>query len=362
MRNETLALLYLALARHTTSSTPRLNDAPPLLLFLRSPSRHPLRRPPPPPPRWRPSSRLRGASGYCSRCQREHGIPTTPEALAAAADLASALEITGRLDFDAEAGVGGGVGGGGGGGGGGPDPRFSVRCLVEERGKMLGVLVATAPRAVVAAGGGPGVVVLRAFSGKLNGHWTVPGWAPALYATERFGGAPEDIPPFAELQRAVTDAMALEADLVARGDRGAAASAKLRRQDLSRRGMAVLRSAQVVRNYRGDRRTVERAFLAGKAKVPAGTGDCCATKLVAWAQSRGLRPTGIAEFYFGKRARDSTRVRENVWYDACEPRCRQVLGFMLCGLENELDVGISSVSQPFFTWSVPRKEDCDGLD
>ena len=291
------------------------------------------------------------ASGYCSRCRREHGIPTTPEALAAAADLASALEGTGRVDFDASEGSGGGG-----------DPRLGVRFLVEERGKMLGVLVATDPRAVAAGGGPDSTVVLRAFSGKLNGHWNVPGWAPALYATEEFGGAPEDIPHFAAAMAEVTDAMAHEADLAALGDRVAAASAKLRRQDLSRRGMAVLRSAQVVRNYRGDSRTLARAFLAGEDKMPTGTGDCCATKLVAWAQSRGLRPTGIAEFYFGKRARgDATRVRENVWYDACEPRCRNVLGFMLCGLEDDFDGGRSSFPQQFFTWNVPEKDNFDGL-
>ena len=318
-------------------------------------------------PRWLQMS----ASGYCSRCIREHGIPTTPEALVAAAELASALEGTGRVDFDAL--VAGCSGGGGGVVGGGEeveeeDPRLDVKFLVEERGKMLGVLVATDPRASSAAGGGGtggggAVVVLKAFSGKLNGHWNVPGWAPALYATEEYGGDPMDIPDFASAMADVTDAMALEADLAACGDGDAVATAatRLARRDLSRRGMAVLRTSQVVRNYRGESRTIAGAFLAGEAKMPTGTGDWCATKLVAWARSRGLRPTGIAEFYFGKRARgDATRVREHVWYDACEPRCRNVLGFMLCGLENDFDGGVSSVPQQFFTWNVPEKENFDG--
>jgi hypothetical protein len=312
------------------------------------------------------------ASGYCPRCVREHGIPTTPEALVAAAELASALVGTGRVDFDAF--VAGCSGGGGGVVGGGEeeeeeDPRLDVKFLVEGRGKMLGVLVATDPRAASSAAGGGGtggggaVVVLKAFSGKLNGHWNVPGWAPALYATEEYGGDPMDIPDFASAMADVTDAMALEADLAARGDGDAVATAaaRLARRDLSRRGMAVLRTSQVVRNYRGESRTIAGAFLAGEAKMPTGTGDCCATKLVAWARSRGLRPTGIAEFYFGKRARgDATRVREHVWYDACEPRCRNVLGFMLCGLENDFDGGVSSVPQQFFTWNVPEKENFDG--
>jgi hypothetical protein len=281
---------------------------------------------------------------------REHVIPTTPEALVAAAELASSLEGTGRVNFDSEAGLGGEE-----------DPRLGVRFLVEERGKMLGVLVAIDPRPASGGGGPGGTVVLKAFSGKLNGHWNVPGWAPALYATEEFGGDPMDVPDFASAMADVTDAMALEADLAARGDAVAAAAAKLTRQDLSRRGMAVLRRSQVVRNYRGESRTIAEAFLTGEAKMPTGTGDCCATKLVAWARSRGLRPTGIAEFYFGKRARgDATRVREHVWYDACEPRCRNVLGFMLCGLDNDIDGGVSSVPQLFFTWNVPEKENFDG--
>ena len=305
-------------------------------------------------PRW---LQKMSASGYCSRCTREHGIPTTPEALVAAAELASALQGTGRVDFDALAA--------GCSGGEEEDPRLDAKFLVEERGKMLGVLVATDPRAASAAGGGGGgssaVVVLKAFSGKLNGRWNVPGWAPALYATEEYGGDPMDIPGFASAMADVTDAMALEADLAARGgDAVATAAARLARRDLSRRGMAVLRASQVVRNYRGEYRTIAEAYLAGEAKMPTGTGDCCATKLVAWARSRGLRPTGIAEFYFGKRARgDATRVREHVWYDACEPRCRNVLGFMLCGLDNDIDGGVSSVPQQFFTWNVPEKENFD---
>lgn len=285
------------------------------------------------------------ASGYCERCQCEHVLPTTPEALVAASELVRALERTGRVDFDAVAGVDGVS----------PDPRLSLRFLVEERGKMFGVLLAIDPRTDL-------TVVLKAFSGKLNGHWTVLGWAPALYATAQYGGAPEDIPHFAKLQRDVAAAMAHEAVLSA-GDRDAeVAIAKRDRQNLSRRGMAMLRSTQVVCNYRGDCRTIAQAFRGGEDKVPVGTGDCCAIKLLAWAQVLGLRPIGIAEFYFGKRARKATRVYENVWYDACKSRCRPVLGFMLCGLEKDLDGDSSSVPQTFFGWSAPPKENCDGFN
>jgi hypothetical protein len=220
---------------------------------------------------------------------------------------------------------------------------------------MLGVLVCSDPRATARAdhdasgsGASTNLVVLKAFSGKLNGHWNVPGWVPSLYATALYGGSPEDIPHFAALQQEVADAMALETQLndeliEGKGDdaskfQGAMVAAKLQRQALSREALSVLREHQVITNFRGVTRTLAQVHLAGEAKVPVGTGDCCATKLLAAAQVSGLLPLGIAEFYFGKRARLKTRVEEGTWYDACAPRCQQVLGFMLCGLEEEGDV------------------------
>ena len=295
--------------------------------------------------------RRMSASGYCEQCQHDHIIPTTSEAIAAAVELVRSLESSGRVDFDVSTAVGEEEGVRLS-----EDPRLNVRFLVEERGKMLGVLIATNPRTNKD-------VILKAFSGKLNGYWSVEGWAPALYATEQYGGAPEDIPQFAKLQRDVAAAMAHEADLLSATDDddrvGAdlVASVKHNRQNLSRHAMRMLRSTQVIHNYRGDVRTISQAFLGGEEKVPVGTGDCCATKLVTWAQVLGLRPTGIAEFYYGKRARKATRVYENVWYDACEPRCQQVLGFMLCGLENNTATVNDDLSnsKPFFAWNTPLK-------
>lgn len=119
--------------------------------------------------RRRPLRHRMSASGYCEQCQHDHIIPTTTEALAAAVELIRSLESSGRVDFDVSTAVGieEGVQT--------SDPRLNVSFLVEERGKMLGVLIATDPRTNTK-------VVLKAFSGKLNGHWSVSNWAPALYA------------------------------------------------------------------------------------------------------------------------------------------------------------------------------------
>jgi len=93
--------------------------------------------------------------------------------------------------------------------------------------------------------------------------------------------------------------------------------------------------------------------------VPVGTGDCCAPKLLAHAIRLGLVPVGIAEFYFGTSARQENSRTEKPkassaskkdartikltadspieFHNACEPRCQQILGFMLCGLDETRD-------------------------
>ena len=92
----------------------------------------------------------------------------------------------------------------------------SARFLVKERGKMLGVLVAIDPHAT-AAGGGPSTWCSRPF----------PASSTATGLHRARPPRPSGHPSFRGLQRAVTDAMALEADLFARGDRVASTAAKL---------------------------------------------------------------------------------------------------------------------------------------
>mmetsp|Transcript_27160 Transcript_27160/g.53360 ORF Transcript_27160/g.53360 Transcript_27160/m.53360 type:complete len:155 (-) Transcript_27160:43-507(-) len=146
-------------------------------------------------------------------------------------------------------------------------------------------------------------------------------------------GCTRGIPPFASIQQAVsvlTDRMEahLEVGRVEEAER-----IRLERVEKSKEGLKELRKHQVVQNWRGECACIADVHLA-RPSVPVGTGDCCSTKLVALAARKGLRPTGIAEFFFGRRVKERGRMRDETFYEACEARCQPVLGFMLCGLEH----------------------------
>jgi hypothetical protein len=66
--------------------------------------------------------------------------------------------------------------------------------------------------------------------------------------------------------------------------------------------------------------------------MPTGTGDCCGPKLLAQAAIEGLRPLGLAEFYWGRENRSGSR-RHTTFSASCPEKCGPILGFMLCGLD-----------------------------
>jgi tRNA pseudouridine32 synthase/23S rRNA pseudouridine746 synthase len=77
----------------------------------------------------------------------------------------------------------------------------------------------------------------------------------------------------------------------------------------------------------GESKHLLQASLLGDA-TRGGTGDCCAPKLLHAAQRAGLRPLSMAEFWYGSPVGGRVEGRT---YDACQERCQQLLGYMLCG-------------------------------
>ncbi len=65
---------------------------------------------------------------------------------------------------------------------------------------------------------------------------------------------------------------------------------------------------------------------------PAGSGDCCAPKLLQYAFSHGLQPLAMAEFWIGAPSRTEVR-REGIFYQPCSGRCVPILRHMLRGLD-----------------------------
>ena len=74
--------------------------------------------------------------------------------------------------------------------------------------------------------------------------------------------------------------------------------------------------------------------------LPGGVGDCAAPRLLnAAARNReDLRPVGVAEIFAGATGGMSLRRKDGALYDACEERCRPILGWMLCGLFRDGDL------------------------
>ena len=319
--------------------------------------------------------------GYCTRCNTHHVLPTTDEAKRQALDLRDRIVRSGRIDIDelpaekqeqllslpsgssdekdegilsfpvddkqnAESFLDLNL-----------DPLLATERLYERRGKMFGVLICEAPRNDSTTSGSTlygsqsipdphttfiprqegDIVVLKAYAGKLGGQWNLPGWAPLV------GKVPESIPEFRRRSAEVTelfekiDSLSLKKESPDTEESVAVAEQikelTKERSRLSTLCIAELRRHQVLKNFRGIRMPIADAFVKGPNKLPGGTGDCAAPKLLAQAVKLGLKPTGICEIFIGATGGMSTTKDDGKFYDACEPRCQQIAGHMLCGLE-----------------------------
>jgi len=244
-------------------------------------------------------------SGPCSRCGREHSLPGAP-AIQAAQELMRELEIHERIDFCCPAEE--------------ADPLYSTASLFgEARGHMFGVMVFRKED------GNMGTA--KAFSGQFNGQWLAPGWAGPVVDVEKF----ERINTPGERQ-----VKALGRDMQEHVP-GSEGYTKLRRErrELSRTLMAELHGLYRLHDFRGNVQPLGQVFGSGRG-IPTGTGDCCAPKLLNHAALNGLIPLGIAEFYWGRTNRSATR-EHGCFYPSCTEKCRPILGFMLCGLEELYD-------------------------
>ncbi|MCK6512796.1 pseudouridine synthase [Myxococcota bacterium] len=84
-----------------------------------------------------------------------------------------------------------------------------------------------------------------------------------------------------------------------------------------------------IANFSGRARPLEAFFSEGR--LPTGTGDCCAPKLLHLAATHRLRPLGLAEFWWGPSLPNGSRV-SGEFYGACAERCQPIMGFLLSGL------------------------------
>ena len=196
------------------------------------------------------------------------------------------------------------------------DPRCSTDPLFGEAGgKMFGVLSCRD------AGGAR--VVLRSFSGQLNGLWQVAGWVGPIFDVASF--AQLTLEPEREIKR-----FGREMELLSGGS-ARWRQLNLERRTLSRQLMRNIHDLYRLQNFHGEELPLTAAFCGGGAP-PSGTADCCGPKLLHHAAVNGLRPEALAEFYWGRSNASATKVHGRM-YPPCTARCRMIMGFQLCGLE-----------------------------
>ena len=215
--------------------------------------------------------------------------------------LMETLQTQKRIDFEAESGK----------------PELHTDYLFgDARGKMFGVLVC-----INDAGD---EIVLKAFSGQYNGIWHVLGWVPPVVEAEKMEYISRDV----EKEIKALGRQMAEYEV---GDPKRTVL-KHKRRDLSRTLMAEIHDLYSLMNFKAEKNKLRDVFLG--TGIPTGTGDCCAPKLLQYAALNGLHPVSMAEFYWGKENRSGSK-QHGQFYPACAEKCQPILGYMLCGLDNE---------------------------
>ncbi len=240
-----------------------------------------------------------GCSGFCSQCGTQHHLPEGP-ALDYCYDLLEMLDKEKRIDFICPSEK--------------ADYRFSTDYLFGiARGQMFGVLVCEDGRGQK--------IVLRAFSGQYNGIWEVDGWVPPVISVHEFEELNNETEKIIKnLGMAIDN---LPEDDIERKE------LIVKRRGLSRKLMMDIHDLYKLTNFSGETKKLSDVFL-GKTGIPTGTGDCCGPKLLNDAAIKGLRPLGLAEFYYGRENRSKSR-QHGRFYPSCKEKCQPITGYLLCG-------------------------------
>ncbi|MFA8341891.1 MAG: hypothetical protein ACEPO8_02850 [Rhodothermaceae bacterium] len=242
------------------------------------------------------------ARGFCPFCSKEHFL-YEGNAKNIALELIEKLEKYKRLDYEKSNET--------------ADPKFFTDYVFGKAlGQMFGVLECKNEDGEI--------VILKAFSGQYNGIWKIENWVPPLLDVKKFDQLvlEED----KKIKKLGKEIEILEEDSIERKD------LVKKRKELSRALLRSIYELYELHNFKGEKKSLFDLF--GNKGIPTGTGDCCAPKLLNYAAKNGLKPLSLAEFYFGKENLSKTK-QHKIFYPSCKDKCYPILGFMLCGAENE---------------------------
>ena len=171
--------------------------------------------------------------------------------------------------------------------------------------------------------------MLKAYSGQICGRSDWEGYVPAVF---------DYLQPDGFFKRH-------EAEIVALHEAG---------QPTRERSAALQRwlfSKFMLCSPQGERRSVRDVFAdwaeanhSKQVMPPGGTGECCAPKLLHYANSHGMVPVALTEFWYGASPKGEIR-HHGMTYQPCQGKCQPILPFLLGDRQQEV-LGSRPASKP----------------
>lgn len=182
---------------------------------------------------------------------------------------------------------------------------FDEGCLhpvshaFDDRGLMLGVLTARTATGEK--------VVLRAFSGALDGRYNVKGFVPPCFSEKAFA---QTVSEYDSMLHCYSDRIEQgEEDLIPI------------RRSLSNECLGEIRAL-----YRFSSPMGTFGFSDIDVNYVTGMGDCAAIKLLSYCFRKGFTPLSLAEIFIG---RESETRKNGVLYPPCDEKCLPLMKHIL---------------------------------
>lgn len=205
-----------------------------------------------------------------------------------------------------------------------------------QRGKMFGVLIVEDTNQTSSPNHNhpsPTTRYLKAYSGQICGRSDWEGYVPAIFDYLQEDG-------YFKRHEAEISAINKKVTLLQRelpkGKRSYELDMlKAERKERSNVLQRWLFSQFMLRGGKGDERSVLDVFAdyasAHNLKQqlpPGGTGECCAPKLLHYANSKGLKPLELMEFWYGDSPQGEIR-HHGQCYEPCQAKCVPVLWYLM---------------------------------
>ena len=216
-----------------------------------------------------------------------------------------------------------------------------------QEGKMFGVLLGhwqtndRLPHDVSWVNHHEKKVILKAYSGQLNGIWNQPTWVPSLLDHPTIAGESWRIQKYLHSFTRKIKRLQFNGDnsLI---DIDAVKLLKKQRAELSRHHAITIRDNTHLYSCNGQHSTLSSYW----ATAGTGVGECCAPKLISRAGQLKVQVQGFVEFWWGappKRAvkelletklcllpKEGKMIETRVsFYGPCQARCQPLMPFLL---------------------------------